>query len=432
MDACFTDVTACTECSSRKSLIQLPLTKTNDCHVATVWNGSCWTDVRHGTKVCKSCGCRFKLNYAAKQGQKKNILTEATLKAETIVLVHPSLGFRYSYLRLLWNRICRANVSFLAEASSILMTFPDATVGSAARRGCTKTMSDDSLARWIAQAIFIYLRYQESCFAFDVDDPVPDDDEDYGKLLQDTHIIYNHPEEDPRLKNSNQLLDVVTDGNMPLARLLCADERRGLKRLAGRPKAAPKKKISRCQAVSETESIQVSRHTIGGLFATINMRMGSGGHGNQILQLGEMKNSENKAYKISFLKKLVSKKIRGERIQIGKYTHDCGCTLVDDIEGVYCKKVYLDGYHGKKHKCRTPLVTRAKFRTLNSSAAEQLWKRMEGLQRTLAGLARPRYRMFLYHYCRWRNHFSAGKWRSDLNPSMSKRRASKRFAKRTA
>ena len=165
---------------------------------------------------------------------------------------------------------------------------------------------------------------------------------------------------------------------------------------------------------------------------TINMRMGSGGHGNQILQLGEMKNSENKAYKISFLKALVAKKAHNKKIQIGKYTHDCSCTLINDIEGVYCKKAYLDGYHAKKHKCRTPAVTKAKFGNLNSQAAEQLWKRMEGLQRTISGLSRPRYRMFLYHYCMWRNQFTGGKWRSDLNPSISKRRAAKRFAKRAA
>ena len=200
------------------------------------------------------------------RGETKIILTDTTLKAETIILVHPSLGFTYAYLQLLWNRICRANVSFLAEASSILLTFPDATVGSAARRGGVQTMSDDSFARWITQAIFIYLRYREGRFAFDVDDPVPEKDKEYGRTLKDTHIIYNHPEDDPQLKITNKALDVVTDGNMPLARLLRPDERRGLKRLAGRPKPTYRnRKVSRCQSVSLGESIQVSRHTIGGL-----------------------------------------------------------------------------------------------------------------------------------------------------------------------
>ena len=92
--------------------------------------------------------------------------------------------------------------------------------------------------------------------------------------------------------------------------------------------------------------------------------------------------------------------------------------------------VYLDGYHGRKHKCKTPLILKSKFPRLNSSAAEQLWNRMEGLQTTISALSRPRYRMFLKHYCKWRNWFTSKKYRNDLNPCVSKRRVNKRFKKR--
>ena len=37
------------------------------------------------------------------------------------------------------------------------------------------------------------------------------------------------------LQNRHRHLDVITDGNMPLARVLQQDEQRGLKRLQGRP-----------------------------------------------------------------------------------------------------------------------------------------------------------------------------------------------------
>ena len=188
----------------------------------------------------------------------------------------------------------------------------------------------------------------------------------------------------------------------------------------------PRKKTSRCIAVKAEEDINIARFTTGGLFATVNMRMGSGGHGNRILQLAEMLNSENKQYKITLLKALKKKKHKGRQIVIGKYAHDCSCTLVKDIEGTLVERAYLDSYHGPKHKCRTPTVTKSRFPKLNSQACEQLWKRMEGLQTTFSHLGRAKYRMFLKHYVKWRNAFSSGKHRSDMNPAISKRRRARR------
>ena len=47
----------------------------------------------------------------------------------------------------------------------------------------------------------------------------------------------------------------------------------------------------------DTENINISRHCIGGLFVTMNMRKASQTGGNEILHLGEMLNSECTAYK---------------------------------------------------------------------------------------------------------------------------------------
>ena len=179
-------------------------------------------------------------------------------------------------------------------------------------------MSEDALSRLINTAIFNYLRFQEKCYEFDVDDPIPADDPVYGVALNDVHLIYNQPEEDTRLQKRFVPLDVVTDGNMPLARKLNCDERRGLRRLAGRPKPKPKmkvskKSVSRCIAVHGDENVTISRNWIGGLFATVSLHMGQHGHGNQILQLAEIKDSECKQYKLQLLRALVMKKAHGNK-----------------------------------------------------------------------------------------------------------------------
>ena len=198
--------------------------------------------------------------------------------------------------------------------------------------------------------------------------------------------------------------------------------------LAAAPTAAMKSK-SRCKAVQNPESIADQRTKIGGLFVSLSMRMGKNGHGNQILQLAEMKNSENKKYKIDLLKALVRKKINGESVQVDKYAHDCGCTLVDDLEGTLCRGVYLDAYHAKKHKCGLKTVTKDKFPDLNSQAAEQLWARLERLQNTLKNLSRGKYRMFLKKWCEWRNKYYAdARVRADACRRLSRRKAMKRSA----
>ena len=97
-------------------------------HIAQIWSGALWDEVKHGTKMCSNttkCKARYKLNYVALLGEKPNHLTSDVLEDDsTIILVHPGLGFRLSYLRQLWHRSCRCSVSCQGETATILLTHP--------------------------------------------------------------------------------------------------------------------------------------------------------------------------------------------------------------------------------------------------------------------------------------------------------------------
>ena len=243
-DILYTPLSHCSYCACKEPLTKLSSLSQN-IHTASVWNGAQWEMIKHGTKKCCACKSRFKLNYLASQQGKWNTLTPETLEPSSILLVHPSLGFRYSYLHLLWHRVCRANVSFLAEASSIILATPHAVVGNDGKRrgkSTQKLMTDHRLSLHINQALFCYLRFQEKVWHFSVDDPVPKNDKEYGTPLKDTHIIFNEPESDPQLETKFTKLDIVTDGCIPLARPLVDDERKKLKRLVGKPKPMNKTK----------------------------------------------------------------------------------------------------------------------------------------------------------------------------------------------
>ena len=219
------------------------------------------------------------------------------------------------------------------------------------------------------------------------------------------HLIFNEPENDPQLQGRSQKLDIVTDGNIPLSRRLVEDERKGLRRLPGRPAQKKVKKTSRCSAVSTDEVVKIMRHTTGGLFATVNMRSSKSGHGNQILQLAEMKIGENKMYKLKLLKQLLGRKVRGKnkRVKVGRYTHDCACTLKHELRHL-CDSAHLDSYHGPKHKCGMSIISSERYPELNSQACEQLWAKMQSLHSTISHLGRGKYRLFLKHYCYGETH----------------------------
>ena len=245
----------CQRCTSKtNNLVKLPISNAHNTHEASVWNGDTWMKISHGTKLCKSCGTRYKLNYIASGEGRINTLTAGVIKDATIILVHTRLGFTLRYLRLLWNRICRAGTSFLAEASSIVLADSELNIGHAAKKpkGSNTGMTDDWLSRQIADAVFIFLRYQEHVYDFSIDDPVPMNDPKYGTALDDVYVIYNKPEFEHNLTGKKIKLDIVTDGCAPLARNLCDDERKGLKHLQGRPKEGKKKCVKKTRKTNGT------------------------------------------------------------------------------------------------------------------------------------------------------------------------------------
>ena len=261
--ALFTTLDKCLTCKN------VSIRKDTRVHTASVWNGSEWLQVRHGDKRCPSCRVYYKLNYVAVNNSKMNTLK--TVEDDSIILLNHHLGFTYKYLNNYWFRVCRAHTSALAEASSILQSQPNASIGHVAKQESNTKHRDNWLMRLILQGMFIYLRLKENTFDFDVDDPVPSGDKLYDTPLKEAHFIFDATTDDPDFIVKGKL-DVVTDGNRPLARKLCDDEKKDLKRLQGRPKKKLKKSTSRCKAVAIVENLQISRHSIGGLFATMNMK----------------------------------------------------------------------------------------------------------------------------------------------------------------
>jgi hypothetical protein len=326
--------------------------------------------------------------------------------------------------------MCRTGTSPGGEASTILLTFPSAKIGTTTKgAGNGQTMSEDRLARCIIQGIFILLRLQQKVYDFDVNDPMPDGDAVFDKPSDGLHIIFNAARDDPNYKEQSKF-DVVTDGNFQINRKLQDDERMyANKNLPGRPKRSKKQRVtakgvvtakpkSRCKHVEKVETMMLSRTQTGGLFVTMNMK-NCGGRKNKILHLGEMLNGENTAYKRKCLKDM-----RKTKMKVRKYCHDCACGVGPQFDGVLVEESRLDGFHGKKHKCDWPAIEHKK--RLNSSAAEQLWARLDKLS-WLAKMTRPHYRCFLFHYCLWRNAFLLGSGRTDANPCLSRRKRLKRM-----
>ena len=189
--------------------------------------------------------------------------------------------------------------------------------------------------------------------------------------------------------------------------------------LKGGPMKA-RKSTSRCAAVRQVEKIKPSRTQSGGLFAHVDMKNRKTHKVNEILQLAEMMSGENTAYKRTLLMRM-----RKSGVRVGKYAHDCSCVVKDEFEGKgLCETAYLDGFHKKKHVCKTPAIRYKK--TLNSQACEQLWSRMDKMT-GLKTMSRSHYRFFLRHYCSWRNAYSLhDRLRSDTTPLLSARKMRKR------
>ena len=139
----------------------------------------------------------------------------------------------------------------------------------------------------------------------------------------------------------------------------------------------------------------------------------------EILQLSEMLNSERKSYK-----KDAAALVRSH-VKVGLHCEDCGCTMTD-FQGHLCKRIFLDSWHAKKHKCSMKLFDPKHgknsflFKGLNSEAAEQTWSRMDPLAKFVMHMRRISFRLYLKRYCIWRNNFvRSGVHRNDLNPCRS-------------
>ena len=300
-------------------------------------------------------------------------------------------------------------------------------------------MTENHLGRLIQQGFFTYLRLRGAHLDCDVDDPVPDDDPEYGVINRGLRAIFNASRDDPSFETKGEVRDVATDGNWHRSRRLVADEKQcAHRRLPGGPKAkaAPKTKAaakaapkvkakpqpkakSRCRAVTQVEDIKVARTQTEGPFATINMKNVKGRQ-NQILHLADMTNGECTAYK-----KKCAEGVKKAGIRIGKYTHDCACVVGDEFVRLsLCAKAYLGGMQSKTHKCGRPAIKYKK--KLNSQAREQFWSRL-GKIVGLQTMSRAHHRCFLAHYCTRRHEFVLdSRLRSDVTPLLSSRKQKER------
>ena len=78
----------------------------------------------------------------------------------------------------------------------------------------------------LVTAMFTYLRLKNGELDFNVNDPVPKNDPVYGVPNKNWHIVFDAARDDPMFSvQPHTMMDVVTDGNQPTARRLCADER---------------------------------------------------------------------------------------------------------------------------------------------------------------------------------------------------------------
>ena len=180
--------------------------------------------------------------------------------------------------------------------------------------------------------------------------------------------------------------------------------------------SAGRNRGSRCGMVAgdiEEETWDPRRNRSEGVFAVRDM------HTNEILLLAEMLNPECKPYKVIAARKI------SENVKVGVHCHDCACTQ-KDFEGVYCKRVMVDAWHAKKHKCcrkRFDPKHKANLRLMkgrNTSSTEQLWTRTNRFSVFVNQMGRGFHRMFLKQWCVWRNKYERkhkGKKNADVPPA---------------
>ena len=346
------------------------------------------------------------------------MIHDITTNEDRPVLVNSKCGFTLHYLNNFYNRCFRQGTSFLSEASSIRLSWPHEAAAPGERH----------LANLISKVFFCYLRLKECCVSFDIDDPFPSKDKQYGVRNEGFPTIFNAFKDDPVIRQEHtkngrkRKHNVVTDGNQVLARATGPDEMKFKTNNRGRPKAkdqpTPKTVVSksRCKQVKDTDCVNFAKRRIGGLFCTVTTEKCGG----TVFHLGEMLNGERKTHKKEALTCVC------RHISIGTYFHDCACQLAGDAQfNKHFDRTLLDAFHAKKHKCsKREFDLQHKMNKRfgayqNTQAAEQLWSKMDKFVTFAAKLRRSHYRAFWKHYCLWRNHYNRSGLTSDINPSRS-------------
>ena len=114
--------------------------------------------------------------------------------------------------------------------------------------------------------------------------------------------------------------------------------------------------------------------------------------------------------------------LKASGVKIGKWAHDCACRY-KKWEGKLVGKVYLDGYHGAKHKCKCKSIKHSPSR--NSHACGQLWSRLDHLASTIAHFSKSHYRFFWHMYGIWRNKYARSAFYVSDTPLVSRRQLKK-------
>ena len=152
--------------------------------------------------------------------------------------------------------MCRAGVSAGAEAAVILLSYPNAAIGSG--KSWSTGKGDKRLGVDILQAIFCLLRLQEGVYDFDVNDPVPDGDKVFDVDNVGLHVIFNAARDDPLYEHPRGKLDVVSDGNFQCNRKLAEREKKVCQKESPwssqyeKERADIKEDARRCQGQGET------------------------------------------------------------------------------------------------------------------------------------------------------------------------------------
>ena len=81
-------------------------------------------------------------------------------------------------------------------------------------------LSEPCLARFVTRAFMGFLMLRENRWGFDVDDPIPQDDPEYGGTSDGFVTIFNAALHDPDFEQPTTSMNVVTDGNQKLVRSL--------------------------------------------------------------------------------------------------------------------------------------------------------------------------------------------------------------------